>query len=113
MLSSLIADFAGHKPPFAIPASLSAVQLIGHGYLDAGAVDDFDCQTDLHLSIARYRVELDRVSFIGTVDALRQYTQTMAQARSRQKQQELWDDLLSSLARDLVPSRPRRREPQE
>ncbi len=62
-------------------------------------------------AVARYRVELDRVSFKGTVDTLRQYTQTMTQARSRQKQQELWDDLLSNLARDLVPSRPRRREP--
>ena len=62
-------------------------------------------------SVARYRVELDRVSFKGTVDALRQYTQTMAQARSRQKQQELWNDLLSNLARDLVPRRPSRREP--
>jgi hypothetical protein len=62
-------------------------------------------------AIARYRVELDRVSFKGTVDALRQYSQTMVQARSRQKQQELWDDLLSNLARDLVPLRPRRREP--
>ena len=62
-------------------------------------------------AIARYRVELDRVSFKGTVDALRQYSQTMVQARSRQKQQELWDDLLSNLARDLVPLRPRRPEP--
>ena len=62
-------------------------------------------------AIARYRVELDRVSFKGTVDALRQYTQTMAQARSRKKRQELWEDLLSNLARDLVPLRPRRREP--
>jgi hypothetical protein len=62
-------------------------------------------------AVARYRLDLDRVSFKGTVDALRQYTQTMAQARSRKKRQELWDDCLSILARDLVPRRPGRREP--
>jgi hypothetical protein len=62
-------------------------------------------------AIACYRVELERVSFKGTVDALRQYTQTMTQARSRKRRQELWLDLLSKLARDLVPWRPGRREP--
>ena len=62
-------------------------------------------------AIAHYRVELERVSFKGTVDTLRQYTQTMTQARSRKKRQELWEDLLSNLARDLVPLRPGRREP--
>jgi hypothetical protein len=60
---------------------------------------------------ACYRVELERVSFKGTVDGLRQFTQTMAQARSRKRRRELWRDLLSNLARDLVPSRPGRREP--
>jgi hypothetical protein len=62
-------------------------------------------------AVARYRVELERVSFKGTIDALRQYTQTMTQARSRKKRQELWEDLLLNLARDLVPLRPTRREP--
>lgn len=62
-------------------------------------------------AIARCGVELERVSFKGTVDALRQYTQTMTQARSRKKREELWEDLLSNLARDLVPLRPGRREP--
>jgi hypothetical protein len=62
-------------------------------------------------SVARYRVELERVSFKGTVDALRQYTLAMTQTRSRKKRRELWDDLLLNLARDLVPLRPGRREP--
>jgi hypothetical protein len=62
-------------------------------------------------AIARYQVELERVSFKGTVDALRQYSAVMAQARSRKKRQELWEDLLSNLVRDLVPWRPGRREP--
>ena len=61
--------------------------------------------------IAYCGVDLERVSFKGTVDALRQYTQTMTQARSRKKREELWQDLLSNLARDLVPLRPGRREP--
>jgi hypothetical protein len=58
-----------------------------------------------------YRVELERVSFKGTVDGLRQFTQTMTQAPSPKRRRELWRDLLSHLARDLVPSRPGRREP--
>ena len=61
--------------------------------------------------VARYRVELERVSFQGTVDALRQYAQAIGQARSRKTRRELWEDLLLNLARDLVPLRPGRREP--
>jgi hypothetical protein len=62
-------------------------------------------------AVARYRVELERVSFQGTVDALRQYAQVIGQARSRKKRRELWEDLLLNLARDLVPWRPGRRQP--
>jgi len=62
-------------------------------------------------SVACYQVEIERVSFKGTVDALRQFTQTITQARGRKRRQELWQDLLSNLARDLVPLRPGRREP--
>jgi hypothetical protein len=62
-------------------------------------------------AVAHYQVELERVSFQGTVDALRQYTQAIGQARSRKTRRELWEDLLLNLARDLVPLRPGRREP--
>lgn len=62
-------------------------------------------------SVARHDVDLERVSFKGTVDALRQYCAAMAQARSRKKRRELWDDLLLNLARDQIPLRPGRREP--
>ncbi len=60
---------------------------------------------------AEHAVPLDRISFKGTLDAVRQFSQAMAQARSRKKRQTLWTELLDILARDLVPLRPGRREP--
>jgi hypothetical protein len=62
-------------------------------------------------AVARTHVELDRLSFKGTVDALRQYSAAIAQARNQKLRRQLWDDLLLNLARDLVPCRPDRREP--
>lgn len=56
-------------------------------------------------------VTLERMSFKGSLDALRQFTQAMAQARSQIKRGELWKELLRTLAADLVPARPDRREP--
>jgi hypothetical protein len=55
-------------------------------------------------------VPLERISFKGTLDALRQFTQAISQAPSRKKRQ-LWQELLRTLAADLVPERPGRREP--
>ena len=60
---------------------------------------------------ARYDVDLERLSFKGTVDSLRQFSQAMAQAPTRRKRQQLWEDLLETIATDLVPLRPGRREP--
>ena len=57
------------------------------------------------------RAELERLSFKGTVDALRQYSAALAQARTRKMKRALWQDLLRALARDLVPFRPERTEP--
>lgn len=54
---------------------------------------------------------LERLSFKGTLDALRQFTHAMSQARSQKKRQQLWAQLLKTLAADLVPERPGRREP--
>lgn len=54
---------------------------------------------------------LDRLSFKGTLDALRQYRAALAQARSRKLRRQLWQDLLLNLVRDAVPWRPDRREP--
>jgi len=59
----------------------------------------------------QYSVDSERISFKGTVDALRQYSAAIAQARNRKMRRQLWDDLLLNLARDLVPLRPNRQEP--
>ena len=58
-----------------------------------------------------HSVDLDHISFKGTVDAFREFSQAMAQARSRRKRQTLWAKLLRTLAGDLLPQRPGRREP--
>ena len=60
---------------------------------------------------ARHRVDPERVSFKGSVDAVRQYSAAMAQARNAKQRERLHDQLLENLARDLVPDRPGRREP--
>ena len=62
-------------------------------------------------AVARYAVDLERVSFRGTVDAVRQYSAALAQARSQKLRHQLWDDLLWNLARDRVRHRPGRTEP--
>lgn len=62
-------------------------------------------------AVARYAVDLERVSFKGTVDAVRQYSAALAQARSQKLRHQLWDDLLWNLARDRVRHRPGRIEP--
>jgi len=56
-------------------------------------------------------VPLERISFKGTLDALRQFTHAMSQARTTKKRRQLWTKLLATLAADLVPERPGRREP--
>ena len=55
--------------------------------------------------------DLERVSFKGSVDALRQYSAAIAQARNRKMRRQLWADLLWNLVRDVVRKRPHRTEP--
>ena len=62
-------------------------------------------------AVAHHQVELERVSFKGSVDALRQFSDALGRARSRQQRRRLWADLLRILAGDLVPERPGRTEP--
>ena len=62
-------------------------------------------------AIARYAVDLEWVSFKGSVDALRQYSEAIGKARNRKMRRQLWEDLLLNLARDLVRHRPHRLEP--
>jgi hypothetical protein len=56
-------------------------------------------------------VPLERISFKGTLDALRQFTHAISQARTKKKRRQLWTKLLETLAADLVSERPGRREP--
>jgi len=62
-------------------------------------------------AVARYAVDVERVSFKGSVDALRQYREAIGKARNRKMRRQLWEDLLLNLARDLVRLRPNRLEP--
>jgi len=59
----------------------------------------------------RHAVPLDRLSFKGSLDAVRQYSAALSRARNQKKAAELVRDLLETLAADLVPLRPGRREP--
>jgi len=58
-----------------------------------------------------HEVPLERISFKGAVDAVRQYCPALAQARAVKKRRELVRELVRVLAADLVPERPGRREP--
>ena len=60
---------------------------------------------------AIYEVPLDRISFKGTIDATRQFSIAIVQARSKREQRQLINELVAVLARDEVPVRPGRREP--
>jgi hypothetical protein len=62
-------------------------------------------------AIGRHQIDLQRVSFKGTVDSFRQYTAPISAARSQKMRDQLWLDLLASLAQDTVPLRPGRQEP--
>jgi Transposase DDE domain len=60
---------------------------------------------------AEHPVPLERISFKGSLDSVRQFSLAMAQAKSKSKRQQLWAELLRTLAADLVPERLGRREP--
>jgi hypothetical protein len=60
---------------------------------------------------SQHTVSLQPISFKGTLDALRQFTQTMGQAPTKKKRRQLWAKLLQTLAADPVPERPDRVEP--
>ena len=62
-------------------------------------------------SARMHEVALERISFKGSLDALRHTSQAMAMVRGRAKKLDLWKELLATLARDKVRERPGRREP--
>ena len=59
----------------------------------------------------RHGADLERLSFKGTVDGLRQYCPRMARARSLTALRRLQRGLFRAVAKDLVPRRPGRKEP--
>jgi len=62
-------------------------------------------------ALAQAGVEMERLSFKGTVDAVRQYTPAIHKARSKAQRQRLGHELLKTILRDLLPWRPHRQEP--
>lgn len=59
-----------------------------------------------------YHVPLERISFKGSLDSLRQWSAVIAAAGvTPRKQSQLIDQMLACLARDLLPQRPGRSEP--
>ena len=48
-------------------------------------------------AVAVAGVEMERLSFKGTVDAVRQYTAAIAGARNQRKRQQLWEGLVTNL----------------
>lgn len=51
----------------------------------------------------KHQAPLERLSFKGSVDAVRQFSGALAQARSKQKRQALLARLLEVIADDAVP----------
>lgn len=61
---------------------------------------------------ALYRVPIERLSFKGSVDTLRQWSDTLNAAHDKPREQaRLFNHLLQILAEDIVPLRPNRSEP--
>lgn len=66
----------------------------------------------LMLQVARqYRVRLERVSFAGALAGARRFGEALLQACSERRRRALRGALLRTIAKDLVPERPGRREP--
>jgi len=62
-------------------------------------------------AVAQAGVEMHRLSFKGTVDAVRQYTPALHRARSKAQRQQICNALLRIIVQDLVPLRSHRQEP--
>jgi hypothetical protein len=98
--TSLQMEFLRSRSPEMVQKEMYS-RLIAHNLL----------RCTLAQAATEHHVPLDRLSFKGSLDALRHFTHAMARARSKAKRQRLWHLLLQTLAWDLVPERPGRREP--
>jgi hypothetical protein len=58
-----------------------------------------------------HNVNLYQISFKGTLDGFREFSAAMCQARTAKRRKQIWNELLRTLADDLVPERPDRIEP--
>src|ERR1017187_324680 len=76
-----------------------------------GGAGNWNCRSAMAEAGALADVEMERVSFKGTVDAVRNYAAEIRAARSRKQRAALWDELVKTIAADLVPQRPGRTEP--
>ncbi len=54
---------------------------------------------------------IERMSFKGSLDAIKEFGKAFTQARSNKQRQQLHQELLRSIAQDLLPERPGRHEP--
>jgi len=77
------------------------MHLIGYNLIRAVMVE----------TVRKHDVPLERLSFKGSVDSVRQYSLAISKARTKRKAAELVKELLRVLASDLVPERPNRKEP--
>lgn len=62
-------------------------------------------------TVRKHDVPLERLSFKGSVDSVRQYSLVISKAKTKAKAAQLIKELLRVLAADLVPERPNRKEP--
>ena len=60
---------------------------------------------------ATHHASLERVSFKGTVDTLREWSSIFSSCTPVRKRERLYDQMLGVIAGDLVPERPHRSEP--
>lgn len=77
------------------------MHLIGYNLIRAVMVE----------TVRQHDVPLERLSFKGSVDSVRHYSNTIAQAKTKTRAAQLVKELLRVLASDLVPARPGRKEP--
>jgi hypothetical protein len=77
------------------------MHLIGHNLIRTTMVE----------AAVQHPVALERISFKGTLDALRHFSNAMCQARTKKQRHKLWHCFLEALAADQLPQRPDRREP--
>lgn len=60
---------------------------------------------------ATHHAPLERLSFKGTVDTLREWASIFSSEKPRRRREQLYDQMLGVIAGDLVPERPNRSEP--